>query len=123
MQQIPADAAELGGEKPHLHSLADLLGLCLVTLAFASELSIAKDPAGMAAMASRLADSLSDAILKVCRLTILASCDYRTSSCLSTNHGYKSCLLLIFTASMTCRLGIVACICLELWCACRGWLM
>lgn len=81
MQQILADAAELASGRPESHSLADLLGLCLVALAFASELSISKGPAGIAAMASRLADSLSDAILKVCRLPILASCFYHTSSC------------------------------------------
>ena len=74
MQQILTDAAGLGGKRPESHSLADLLSLCLVALAFASELSMAKGPAGMAAMASRLADSLTDVILKVCRLTILTSC-------------------------------------------------
>ena len=85
MQQILADAAEWGGDRSHLHSLADLLGLCLVALAFASESSIAKDPAGMAAMASRLADSLSDAILKVRGVTWLlyASTTFRISCLLN----------------------------------------
>ena len=71
MQQILADAAESGGSLAQSYSLADLLGLCLVALAFASEVSISKDLAGMAAMASRLSDSLSDVILKVCGVTWL----------------------------------------------------
>ena len=97
MQQMLADAAELASGRPESHSLADLLGLCLVTLAFASELSIAKGPAGMAAMASRLADSLSDVILKVCRLTILVSYGYCTSSC---PFKHKPWLQAIFAAAL-----------------------
>ena len=65
MQQILNDAAESGSRRAQSHSLADLLGLCLVALAFGSDLSISKDPAGTAAMASRLAESLSNIVLMV----------------------------------------------------------
>lgn len=74
MQQILTDAAESGGSRPQSRSLADLLGLCLVALALASELSISKDPAGTAAVAPRLADSLSDLVLKVRQVTVAALC-------------------------------------------------
>ena len=65
MQQILTDAAESGGARAQVTQRDRSPGLCLVALAFASELSISKDPAGMAAMASRLAESLSDVMMKV----------------------------------------------------------
>ena len=61
-------AAAAGANKPKAQrcSLAHLFSLCLVALAYISELNLSKDPAALAEMASGLADPLTDAIMKVC---------------------------------------------------------
>ncbi|CAL5220366.1 g2367 [Coccomyxa viridis] len=64
LQDCLATAAELDMSKAQRCSLADLLSLCLVSLAYISELSLSKDPSNLGQMASGLADPLTDTIMK-----------------------------------------------------------
>lgn len=67
LQECLAAAAEHNKPKAHRCSLASLFSLCLVALAYVSELTLSKDPAALAEVVSGLADPLTDAIMKVCR--------------------------------------------------------
>ena len=66
LQDCLAAAAESDGRSSQSCSLAELMGLCLVSLAYACELRFSKDPADLAQMAAHLADPLTEAIMKVC---------------------------------------------------------
>ena len=73
LQDCMASAAEHNTFKGQRCSLADLLGLCLEALAYISELSLSKDPAALAELASGPADPLTNDIMKVRSSTMLLS--------------------------------------------------
>lgn len=66
LQDSLAAAAESDWGSSQSCSLAELMSLCLVSLAYVCELGLSKDPAGLAQMSSHLAAPLTEAVMKVC---------------------------------------------------------
>ena len=72
LQEILAAAAKPeNGTAARSCSLTDLFSLCLLTLAYICELNLSKDPASVGKMLPRLADPLTDAIMKVSRRYVI----------------------------------------------------
>ena len=94
LQDCLATAAELDMSKAQRCSLADLLSLCLVSLAYISELSLSKDPSNLGQMASGLADPLTDTIMKVQKLA--------ASTCCSISTYLKTCSGVVIRTSDIC---------------------